>query len=116
MRFPMRILVSAAFFLVVGAVSAAEVRHTFRGGQAGDKLFRYDGPTAEQFVSREEAGLRWRFLAGHAPTRPVGLYWRFPVRGDFVATARYEILHADPSEDGSGAGVEMYLMLDGPAK
>src|SRR6266545_1634315 len=112
----MRILASAALFLVAGAVSAEEVRHTFRGGNAGDRLFRYDGPTAEQFVSPEGAGLRWRFLAGHAPTRPVGLYWRFPVRGDFVATVRYEILQADQTEDGLGAGVELYLMLDGPAR
>jgi hypothetical protein len=112
----MRILASAVLLLVAASVSAEEVRHTFRGSRAGDKLFRYDGPTPEQFVSSEEEGLRWRFVAGKAPTRPVGLYWRFPVRGDFVATARYGILQADRPDEGLGAGVEMYLMLDGPTR
>src|SRR5262249_50275774 len=63
-----------------------------------------------------DEGLRFCFPAGKAPSRPVGIYWRFQVRGDFSATAENDILQEDRPHLGYGAGVEMYLMLYNAAR
>ena len=109
----MRTLGSALLLCVVAAPAwSEEIVHDFRGGKFDDQLFRYDGPNAEQFIKLEEQGLRITIPAGKAPKAAVGIYIRGPVRGDFTATTRYEIIQVDQPLSGWGVGVEMYLMCD----
>jgi len=93
-----------------------EVKHDFRTANFDWKLFRQEGPSPTLYIKPEPQGLHWRFVKGQAPTRPVGIYWQNQVRGDFVASARYEILDSVPSDDGGVVGVELYLILDTAAR
>jgi hypothetical protein len=102
------------FALAVPA-AAEEFRYEFRGGDYR-RLFRLENPKGEEFLTSEAEGLRWRYTADNSPTRAVGIYWRTAVHGDFVTTARYEVLHADRRPDGFRPGPELYLMLDTPAR
>jgi hypothetical protein len=108
----MRTLASVVLLVVAAPALSEELRYDFRDGTFDPRLFRYEGPTPREFITPEVEGLRWRFPAGSAPARPVGLYWRTVVRGNFRVTARYEIIEADRPDHGPGAGVELYLMLD----
>jgi hypothetical protein len=107
---------TALLLWVLAPAWSEELRHDFRGGCFNDELFRYEGPTPEAFINPEDEGLRFHFTAAKAPGRPVGIYWRFQVRGDFNATAHYEILQEERPRQGYGAGVEMYLMLANAAR
>ncbi len=96
------------------AVGAEEAKHNFRGKSFDELRFRYSGPNADRYISSEDEGLRIHYPAGDLPKSPVGIVWNCRVRGDFVATARYEIVHAEPTPGGNGA--ELYLMLDNETK
>jgi hypothetical protein len=110
----MRILAGTVLLWVAAPAFAEELVQNFRGGKYDAQRFRYDGPTPEQFIRPENEGLRWRFSADRAPPRPVGIYWRTPVRGDFAATVSLEILQAD-GPGLSGPGAELYVALENPS-
>jgi hypothetical protein len=111
---PLRTGITSVLVLAVVAASASavEFRHDFRGSKFNAQMLRYEGPTPLKFITPQPDGLRWRFSPGSAPTKPVGIHWRSPVRGNFSTTADFEILHVDKPEKGHGAGAELYLMLD----
>jgi hypothetical protein len=90
--------------------------HDFRGRNFDTRMLVYAGPDAANYIRPEEEGLRIRFAPGDVPKQPVGIAWQTRVIGDFVATARYEILQDEPPKRGSGVGVELYLMLDNAAR
>ena len=114
----MRWLVSRSVFILsmlislgaVGAARAEELNFDFRGKKFDEGLFRIQGPTPDQYIQFEDEGLRIRFPAGNGPKNAVGPNWKCRVRGDFTASVHYEILKADPSPQGTG--VELYLWLD----
>jgi hypothetical protein len=112
----MRILAGTVLLWVAVPAFAEELVQSFRGGRYDAQRFRYDGPTPEQFIQPESEGLRWRFSPGKGPPRPVGIYWRTPVRGDFAVTVSLEILPADrPDRWGNGPGAELYVALENPS-
>jgi hypothetical protein len=91
--------------------------HDFRGPRFDPNYFRYCGPTPAQFLKLEAEGLRLRYPGpGVPPTHnPSGVEWRFHVRGNFVATAQYEILKCEPPSRGTFLlGGELYMKLDNP--
>jgi DNA-directed RNA polymerase subunit RPC12/RpoP len=107
-------MLGALLFVAVSkTASAQEVIHDFRGSKSIGKNFRPEGPNSHQYITPEPEGLRWRFVPDEAPTKPVGIYWRNWVHGDFAATVRYEVLEAEPANKSSSVGPQMYLMLDG---
>jgi ribosomal protein S27E len=109
------LLLSALVTLADATAAWAEtVTFNFRGKKFDEQLFRYNGPTPEQYISFEEEGLRIRYPAGNLPKSPVGIVWNCRLRGDFVVIAQYEILQAEPTPGGNG--VEVYLMLDNDTK
>jgi transposase len=110
----MRILSIMLLLGCVPTLSGQEL-YDFRGGRFDAELFRLEGPTPTDFVTQEAEGLRWRFVPGNRPPRTVGIVWRPPVQqGNFVATARYEILEVSRPATGFGLGPELYLILDTP--
>jgi hypothetical protein len=97
-------------------VRAEDFTYDFRGGGFDERLFYYEGPAAQEFVKPEPQGLTWRYPPGKRPKAPVGIYWQSQVRGDFTATARFEIIDIDRPKWGFGLGPELYLILATPAK
>jgi hypothetical protein len=68
-------------------------------------------------LNPEAEGLRLRYTGADVPptNNPSGVAWRYHVRGNFVATAQYEVLKCEPPSRGTfDAGVELYLRLDNP--
>lgn len=113
---------SACFLLVcITAPSLAQqkVAHDFRGGKFDPDLLRYHGPTPEKFMTPEPEGLRLRYPGKDVPPQgdPSAVSWRLEARGDFVVTARYEILRSEPPAKGNFAvGAELYLLLGNASK
>jgi hypothetical protein len=90
--------------------------HDFRGRNFDTQMLVYAGPEPAKYIQPEEEGLRMRFGPPDIPKQPVGIAWQTRVLGNFVATARYEILQNETPKRGYGVGVELYLMLDNPAR
>jgi hypothetical protein len=91
--------------------------HDFRGARFEPNDLRYAGPTPAKFLNLEAEGLRLRYTGAEVPPtyNPSGVEWRFHVRGNFVATAQYEILRCEPPSKGTfPAGGELYMKLDNP--
>jgi hypothetical protein len=91
--------------------------HDFRGATFEPKYLRYCGPTPANFLKLEAEGLRLRYTGANVPptNNPCGVEWRFHVRGNFVATAQYEIFKCEPPSRGTFlAGGELYMKLDNP--
>lgn len=112
----MRILPSIVLLCLAGPALAEEVKFDFRGGKFDEQLLAYDGPDQAGMLIPEAEGLRVRFTPDRFPPRGMGAVWRFQVKGDFVATGRYEILRVDQPERGGNIGVELYVMLHGPSR
>src|SRR5262249_13039292 len=99
------------------ALAEQKLAHDFRGARFDPECFQYVGPTPDKFLNLEAEGLRLRYTGADVPptNNPSGVAWRFHVRGNFVATARYEILKCEPPSKGTFlAGAELYLRLDNP--
>jgi hypothetical protein len=110
---------AAALLLALSApcgALAAELVLDFRGGKVDRKLFRFDTKEAFESFKQEPDGLRVQYVPGKTPNKTLGIAWNYQVRGDFVVTARYEILAIEKPAKGNGVGVELYLMLDDPGK
>src|SRR5580700_7417779 len=110
----MRIIACLAVFSIVAPARSEEVTTTFRGGNFDDNLVRFTGSTPKEFITPDEHGLRLRYSPGKIAKDPAGVFWRFHVRGNFVATAKYQILHVEHPATGFGVGPELYLMLNNP--
>jgi RNA polymerase sigma factor (sigma-70 family) len=87
---------------------------SFRGGQFDETLFRLDGPTPTKYIRREEEGLRITLPAEGGPAFPVGLLYRFPVRGDFDFVTTFECLRADQPDLRLGSGGTLYVYMKSP--
>jgi RNA polymerase sigma factor (sigma-70 family) len=88
-----------------------QVQRSFRGRDFDTDFFRYCGPTPEQYVRREEEGLRLTLPAAGGPAQPVGIMLRYPVQGDFDLDATFDVLAIGaPVKD--PAGVTLYFLLD----
>jgi hypothetical protein len=87
----------------------------FRGARFNPDYFRQGGPTPDKYIKPEAEGLGLRYTGANAPptNNPSCVFWRYRVRGDFVATARYEILKCEPPTRGTFyTGAELYVRLD----
>ncbi len=114
MRIPACVLV---LFVAGPALAQQKLTHDFRGAKFDPARLRYGGPTPDKFLKLEAEGLRLRYTGADAPptNNPSCVTWRPHVRGDFVATARYEILKSEPPAKGTFlAGAELYVRLDNP--
>jgi hypothetical protein len=114
----MRLPVSLFLLCIAGpALADQKVSHDFRGGRFDPEHFQYVGPTPDKFLNFEAEGLRLRYTGADVPPTndPAGVAWRVHVRGNFVATAQYEILKCEPPSKGTFlGGVELYMRLDNP--
>jgi len=89
--------------------------HDFRGSKVDEALVRFYGPRDKSYMTPEKEGLRLRYTGKDAAPQgnPAGVISTFKARGNFVATARYEILRTGkPAKGTNGIGVEVYLMLE----
>src|SRR5436305_976347 len=100
------VLVVALF--ATSPARADDVKFDFRKKHFDDAWFKYNGAGAGECIEPADDGLRISFPNNKVPKDPIGIVWNCRVRGDFVATARYSILKADQTSQGSG--VEVYLM------
>lgn len=109
----MRISICLMLLAAAPAFAQHKLSHDFRGGQFDADLLRLRGPTPEKYMTPEPEGLRVRLTGHGAPPSwdPACVTWQMQARGDFVVTARYEILKAERPAKGVGVGVELYLML-----
>jgi DNA-directed RNA polymerase subunit RPC12/RpoP len=98
------------------AAFAQEARLDFRGKKDHEDFIRPAGKDGEKYLSYEDKGLRIHFKSGEGPTQPVGISWRFRVRGDFATSVHYEIIQINPPTRQEGIGLEMYLMMDNDAR
>ncbi len=106
----MRTLAGVLFLFAAAPVLSEEMVQNFRSKDDKTRQYHYEGFGAEQFIASEEQGFRIAFPAGNAPGNGVGVGWNLQMKGDFVATAFYEILQGDESS------VLLYLGLDSPTK
>jgi hypothetical protein len=100
------------------AFAQQALKHDFRGGKFDGDVLKYSGQTPEKYIAPEMAGLRLRYTGQGAPpaNNTAGVIWRFHARGDFVVTARYEILKAEQPKNGWAVGAELYLRVKNPTK
>jgi len=99
------------------ALAEQKRAHDFRGARFDPEHLQYGGPTSDKFWKLEAEGLRLRYTGAGAPptNNPSCVAWRVHVCGNFVATARYEILKCEPPSKGTFlAGAELYVKLDNP--
>ncbi len=104
------------FVLLVSTVPsfAQQVHHhDFRDNHFDAKLVDYTLPNPEKYLTPEKEGLRLRFSGKDVPSagQAAGIFWRFDARGDFVVTAKYEILKIERPKTGQGVGIGIYLHL-----
>jgi hypothetical protein len=94
------------------------LKQDFRGSKFDLDLMAYSGQTPEKYITLENEGLRLRYTGEGAPptNNTAGVAWRFHARGDFVVTARYEILKAEQPKNGWAVGAELYLRVKNPTK
>jgi hypothetical protein len=111
----MRVLACLMLLGMPRVLFADEIVHRFQAGDYHEKLFSYEG-IAKEFAKPETGGLVWRYGEGKAPTAPQGVCWNCRVKGDFIASASYEILVAKGPPEGGGVGVEFFLVLANRAK
>jgi DNA-directed RNA polymerase subunit RPC12/RpoP len=98
------------------ATLGQEAKLDFRGKKDHEDFIRPAGKNGEKYLSYDDEGMRIHFKSGEGPSEPVGISWRFPVRGDFATSVHYEILEITPPTRGGGVGLELYLMLDNNAR
>jgi hypothetical protein len=91
--------------------SAAEISHDFRGQPYDPALFRTTGPGASIAIRPDSRGLRITLPPEHGMKPAVGVVLRSGFQGDFEITMDYEILQADPTTAGYGAGVTLYITM-----
>jgi hypothetical protein len=96
-----------------GPAARAEFYQDFRGKQTHFAL-RWTGTNGDEEITADERGVRIKLPANRGRSDPVGLVIDAPLRGDFEATARYELLDA-PQPRRGGVGFEMYVQLETPA-
>ncbi len=87
-----------------------------RGRDLPGEYLELSGPNAERYVRRDEKGLRVTLPARDGPAAPVGVAFRYPVRGDFVFDAAFELLDVAEPPTTLAAGVNVYVAVASPAK
>lgn len=88
------------------------ISESFRGGRFNRELFRWSGPTPEQFIRLAPEGLRITLPPQDGPAQPLGIALRPAVRGDFELDATFELEHIALAEEGRGAGITVYFFMD----
>jgi LPXTG-motif cell wall-anchored protein len=106
----MRILACAVILGFHMPLLGEEIVHRFQAGDYNDELFSYTR-TSKQFIRPEDEGLHWHYGDGKAPAKPMGVHWRYAVRGDFAITAQYELLWANRPDGADGVGIELFMVL-----
>jgi hypothetical protein len=92
-----------------GNASARQFAHDFRGKPLPTE-FGYYQLTDPGFLQTEPEGLRIKIPDFFTvPSWGVGIRTLFSVRGNFEATAVLEVLHIDPPQAGTDAGVSLAL-------
>jgi hypothetical protein len=104
-----------ALLLTAGA-AGEELYHDFRGKEVNENLFLCTGPDAATLMRAEPGGLRITLPTEPPVKATVGLVARFPIKGDFEITTRYEIVEAKPPTAGFGVGFAVYLKTSSPAE
>jgi len=115
----MRITCCLLLFIAAFPSLAQEpIKHDFRGSKLDRDVLNYSGQTPEKYITPEEEGLRLRYTGVGAPpsNNTAGVAWRFHARGDFVVTAKYEILNLERPKKGWAVGAELYLRVKNPSK
>jgi len=107
--------------LIVGLMVGAqpeiiEIHYDFRGKKFDDKVFQFEGPNAAKIVKMEEEGLRITLTPEFGARKPVGIWLREWIKGDFIATVAYELLETATPPADSGLGVSLYVMLNSPVR
>jgi RNA polymerase sigma factor (sigma-70 family) len=104
---------SALLLAVVPAFGQHAHHLDFRNSNFDPKLVDYTLAAPEKYLTPEKEGLRLRFTGVEAPParQAAGVSWRFDARGDFVVTAKYEILTMERPKTGQGVGAGLYLHL-----
>lgn len=103
-----------ALLIAVVPATAQHAHHLdFRNSNFDPKLVDYTLADPEKYLTPEKEGLRLRFTDREAPParQAAGVSWRFEARGDFVVTAKYEILKMERPKTGQGVGAGLYLHL-----
>jgi hypothetical protein len=77
---------------------------------------RWSGKDGKEVIDSTEKGLRIQLPATRTGKTPVGPELRTRIEGDVEITAGYELLQTDQPKTGSGVGVELFAMLDGPTQ
>jgi hypothetical protein len=91
---------------------ASRFYQDFRGRPIDRGFFKLTGHQSQ--IKEEAEGLRITLPAQGAKPMPTGLVANFRVAGDFEITTSYELLKADQTADGSGVGVQLYIVMESP--
>jgi hypothetical protein len=94
----------------------ATFRTALRGTDFPTDDLELSGPDPDRFVRREAGGLRITLPARGGPAGPVGVAFKYPVRGDFVFEAAFELLEVSNPPTHLAAGVNVYVSVANPSK
>lgn len=115
----MRIISCVVLLATAVPVVAQQVHELdFRDSKFDSRLVDYTLPHPEKYLRPEKDGLRLRFTGRDVPPagQAAGIFWRFDARGDFVVTAKYEMLSIARPKMGQGVGAGLYVHLKNPEK
>src|SRR4051794_18965790 len=104
-----------AWVLTAAAARGAEYYHDFRTGEVGRPQLTIFGPDAEDYIHVGPHGLRIDLPAERDKYAPTGVETRFPFRGDFEVTVRYEVRGGDAPQKPYGSALNLYLRTSGDA-
>jgi hypothetical protein len=90
-------------------VNANRLHVDFRTEPNYEQSFRLADPGQREFVTADARGLRIELPGG--TSQPVGVVLRRDLVGDFAATVKYELTHAESGRDW-GSGFQFFLQLD----
>lgn len=109
-----------ALALLTGALAVGqpgrEFYRSFRGVPIDPVDLQVVGTQLNNLARTEGGGLRVRLPAGQPKLPPVGVRTCFQVRGDFEITAGFQLVNVASPQTGHGAGVSLYLELEGPGR
>src|SRR4051794_16626511 len=95
--------------LTTAAARGTEYYHDFRTGAVGRPQLNIFGPDAKDYIHIGPLGMRIDLPAKRDKYAPTGIETRFPFRGDFEVTVRYEILAGDEPQKQYGSALNLYL-------
>ena len=106
-------------YLLTGLVrpeaEKAAFAFSFAKGSLDREFLEFSGVNPDRYVRWEREGLRITLPAAKGPSKPIGVEFRYPVRGDFEYSAVVEFLGLSSPRATLAIGANVYVNVDSPS-